>query len=194
MTYVPRPNASGSTLANTRDQIRTNFELIQDRFEENHVGITGAAGGGKHTFLQMPDQASAPTTAANEGGVYVKAVSGASQLFYRKESNGTEIQITGTDPTAATQGKTFLPGGLVLIWDRITVGLATSNLTVTFPFGGFPTACFNVQLTTALNSNATVRMALDSTFGTNGITQTQFRTEQTNSASLQALYYIAIGN
>lgn len=98
MVYQPRPFAVDDTLVSSRDQIRTNFELIQTQFEANHVNI---ANDGKHKFLQMPEQATAPTTAANEGALYTKAVSGATQLFWREEGNGQETQITPTVPIKA---------------------------------------------------------------------------------------------
>lgn len=98
MSYTLRPFAQDDTLLLSRDPIRTNFSLIQDRFNENHVGINSGSGGGKHKFLQMPEQSAAPTTAANEAAVYTKqgpAPASTTELYFRRESNGTEIQMTG---------------------------------------------------------------------------------------------------
>ena len=47
----------------------------------------------KFTSITLPET-SGPTTAASEGALYVKEVSGSSELFYREESDGTEIQMT----------------------------------------------------------------------------------------------------
>lgn len=44
--------------------------------------------------LYLPEQASAPSTGANEGAVYTKESGGQSELFYREESDGDEVQIT----------------------------------------------------------------------------------------------------
>jgi hypothetical protein len=95
LSYTPRPNASGDTLVLSRDAIRTNFEVLQSRFEDNHTDFS--SGTGKHKFLQMPEQSSAPTTAVNEGGLYTKvgSTSTVTELFFRRENNGSEIQITG---------------------------------------------------------------------------------------------------
>ena len=101
MSYNNNVPQAGQTLGNTRQPINTNFALIDTVEAVNHVGFN-LTGAGKHKFLQMPDQASAPTTAANEGGLYVKAVTGSSELFYRKESNGTEIQLTGVGGSIPT--------------------------------------------------------------------------------------------
>ena len=42
----------------------------------------------------LDETSSAPGTAANTGAVYAKVVGGQTELFYREESNGDEIQIT----------------------------------------------------------------------------------------------------
>jgi hypothetical protein len=44
--------------------------------------------------LTLPEQATAPATAANIGALYTKDVSGVSELFYRRDSNGSEIQLS----------------------------------------------------------------------------------------------------
>ena len=115
MSYTPKPDA-GDTLVGTRDTIRGNFEIIEDRFNENHVDIDGAAGGGKHKFLQMPEQATPPATAVNEGGLYTKVGTNPAEanLFFRGESSGKEYQLTKTVQadsasfgTNATYGNTF---------------------------------------------------------------------------------------
>lgn len=159
MTYQARPNPSGDTLVASRDQIRTNFELIQTQFEQNHVSI---ANDGKHKFLQLPDQSSAPTTALNEAGFYAKAVSGVSQLFFRGENNGSEYQLTkgtsGVDPDIATfavntgpdqSGWTFLPGGLIMQYGYKI--LPTTSGTITFP-KSFTSAVYSLQITVQRNA------------------------------------------
>ncbi len=158
MSYDPRPNASGDTLVLSRDPIRINFQLIQSRFDENHVDIDGAAGGGKHKFLQMPEQSSGPTVAANEGGLYVKANTYAgsgntvASLFYRLESTGSEILLSGeTAPTLAAEGQTFLAGGLLMKWGIVTPITNSTDITVTYStaagFTAFSAAPFSVQVT-----------------------------------------------
>ena len=39
-------------------------------------------------------ESTAPTTGANEGAIYTKEADGATELFYREESDGDEIQLT----------------------------------------------------------------------------------------------------
>lgn len=110
MSYQPRPNASGDTLRASRDPIRTNFEIIQNRFEDNHNDFD--SGDGKHKFMQMPEQTSSPTTAANEGALFTRqdqetsSVEKAS-LIYREESDGFDALVIPTRAAA-----TFNPGAV----------------------------------------------------------------------------------
>lgn len=106
MSYNPRPNPSGDTLVSSRDQIRTNFEIIEDRFDENHFLLDGGSGGGKHKFIQMPEipnaqAATIPATAANEGAIYTQTLGANTELYYRRENNGDELLITNQINAAA---------------------------------------------------------------------------------------------
>ncbi len=195
MSYIPRPKASGDDLVSSRDPIRTNFTLLQDRFDENHVNLDGGSGGGKHSFLQMPVQASAPTTAASEGGLYVADDSGgAAQLFYREESNGTTNQLTGG--TVAAQGSITLAGGTVMKWGVSSVisGSSPQTLAITFSddTAAFANNLFSVQLTPSRASSSP-----GSTFGfwvsTTGFSTTGF-TIVNNSGHSYAFRWLAIGN
>jgi len=121
---------------------RNNFGQIFTVNGVNHEDFN-AADAGKHKFMQMPEQGSPPATAANEGALYTKAVSGATQLFFREESNGTERQMTAAF-TAASAGEFVLPGGLTVKWGNGTTSGTT--LTVTYP-SPFSTATYNVQIT-----------------------------------------------
>lgn len=199
MTYTRSIPNSGESLGGTRDRIRTNFEEIFDVVAINHTNFN-ELGEGKHKFLQMPIQASAPTTAASEGGFYTKTVSGAAQAFFRSESNGSEYQMTSvSDANIATfavnsvayvddndGGWTFLPGGLILQYGRRTS--PGSSGTVTYP-RAFPSgnAAFSIIVTNERNS------ARSANINTAGSTSTVFNYFMETSGST-ALNWIAIGN
>ena len=192
MPYVILPN-SGQSLGETRDQIRTNFSLIQSAFDANHESLSN--NDGKHKFLQMPVRSSLsiPNTAALEGGLYTKNVgSGVTQLFYRRESNGSEYQLTSAlAPIAAQQGRTFLPGGLIMIFDLVTVSSATQA--VTFHNGGFPNNCYNVSLT-GLTSGGTQEKTLSISDGTVALTGFTWRITGSSISTFSKVFYCAIGN
>lgn len=150
MTYTLLPN-SGQSLGQTRSSIRTNFQLIQSAQDTNHVAL-GTVGAGKHKFVQMPEQGSAPTTAVNEGALYTKVGTSPAetQLFYRAENSGFEYRLTRPDSsnTASfavnTNGWTFLPGGLILQYG--TVATPGTSGTITFP-KAFTTTFLSIQFT-----------------------------------------------
>jgi hypothetical protein len=160
-------------------EFRTNFGQIATLVAVNHEAFnTGDAG--KHKFLQMPDQSAAPATAANEGALYTKSVTGATQLFFREESNGAERQVTGAF-TAATNGEAILPGGLTFKWgSSTTVG---TSVTITFPTA-FSSATYVVLLTSNSAGATTI-------FSSSSVAAASFLC--TSSNSNESFNWLAIG-
>ena len=133
-TDIPQP---GDIPSQSQDQILQNFQSLADAQDRNHVSLTNVTltDRGKHNFLQMPEQGSAPATAANEGGVYTKEASSITNLFWRQESNGTEVQMTNIAPTYDAgnfRGYTFLPGGLLIQYGFVNA-VVTNTVVITFP-------------------------------------------------------------
>lgn len=194
MSYVPQPQSSGSTLVGTRDQIRTNFEKIQTQFNQNHVDIQSS---GKHKFLQMPDQSSAPDTAANEIGFYSKDVSGVSTGYFRAENNGSEYRVTAFDDvnfaTFGTNteysaglfgGWTFLPGGLILQYGFAPLLLNGTNI-ILYP-KSFSANAYSITYRTGGSSQAVTLFVDQNT--------TRFRVTTNNTlVGLTTLAWQAIG-
>jgi len=145
MAYNKNVPGSGQSLGETRSIIQGNFEEIDDAFKVNHIDL-GTAGQGKHPFLQMPNQSSAPTTAANEGAMYVLT----NQLFFREQSNGTQQQISGS-VISGTFGECPLFGGLGLKWgiSQFINGGATIDYT-TVGLTDFSTNTYAVVATPAV--------------------------------------------
>lgn len=164
MSYNNNVPQSGQTLGNTRIPINTNFFVIDRAFKVNHVAFS-TSDEGKHKFLQMPEQGSAPSTAINEGGLYTKVGTNPAEtnLFFRAENSGGgggfEYQLTHVinvstarfgnntnyvvGPPSINGGWTFLPGGLILQYGKLT--FVSQNGTVTFPIA-FNSAPFCVQV------------------------------------------------
>lgn len=200
MTYTRLIPLTGESLGGTRARVATNFLQIYNVMGINHIDFNDGSGGqGKHKFLQMPEQASAPATAANEGGIYVKEAGGVSNAFFRSESNGSEYRLTAiSDANIATFGTntayaanhvggwTFLPGGLILQYGRRTA--PGSSGTVTFPIA-FPSgnAPFSIVVTNERNS------ARSANINNAGLTSTSFDYFMETSGSV-ALNWYAIGN
>ncbi len=204
MTYVTDIPVSGESLGSTRDRVRGNFQEIAVVEAVNHVAFN-ATGKGKHKFLQMPEQVSAPATLVNEAGFYSKVGPNPAQtnLFFRAEDSagtgGFEYQLTRAieastalfaTNTAYTAnhagGWTFLPGNLILQYGlRTSIG-ANSTATVTFPVA-FTTACFSVSLAPVTSGNPTSQMIVNANPGTANFVINN------NSSTFTRAFWIAIG-
>lgn len=129
---IPQPN---DALSQSQADILANFQAIAPLFNQ-----------GIQQFVKLPEQPSAPPTNANEIALYSKDVSGATQLFMRRESNGTEINFTSS--LQASSGWARLPSGILLKWGSSTPTRNTLG-TVTFNTGaGIPvfTSIFSVMV------------------------------------------------
>ena len=154
----------------------SNFQALKVFLDRNHVPIvdpTTNVDEGKHKFLQMPEQGSAPTTATDEGGLYVKEANSRSTLFWRQEGNGTEIQLTRQNPTlSASTGESFLPGGIIIKWG-ISAGFGSATSKVV-SFGG--TAFTTVyQFSATLYQTAGASGELKRTFSTSDLGTSSFK-------------------
>lgn len=135
------PQASDDP-SQSQGQILGNFQELNTSNSVNH-GTYSDADQGKHKFLQMPEQSSAPTTAANEAGLYTKEVPtlAVTGLYFRDESDGTERQLTNLSITNLVNAGTA--AGTLYRMDnplRFTIYSGVTNAfsgsaTVTFPAG-----------------------------------------------------------
>ena len=178
------PQASDNP-SQSQAQILDNFQEISTAFNTNH-GNFNAADQGKHSFLQMPEQGSAPATSANEGGVYTKEESGATQLFWRNESNGTEQQVTNTSPNTVGNNRdwNFSDGQQMRLGTVVHNGTATN---VTFS-SAFSNAAYIVQIT-PLGAAALVTAV-----NVQNLTTTGFTLASTTGGGGTSFYYLAIGS
>lgn len=141
---IPQPTDNIST--QSQADLLENFAQLETQFSVNHTSLLAGADNGKHIHTTYLDQGANPATAANEVAMYAKDLGGVSTLYFRKESNGTVIQMTGQDPTSAAQGSTFLPGGVILKWGSAAIVSGAGGTTVNFT-SAFPTTCWQVVVT-----------------------------------------------
>jgi len=85
MSFTPNIPASGQKLGNSRLQVLNNFGNYNTVMSVNHVA-PNAIDQGKHKFMQMPVQASAPSSASGEGVMYTKTAGSQSIPFYKKDN------------------------------------------------------------------------------------------------------------
>lgn len=143
MSFTPGIPSDGQSLGNSKPQVRGNFTVINDTMSINHVAMN-SLGAGKHKFLQMPEQGSAPTTISNEGSLYTKEAQGITNLFWRQESNGSEIQLTNSGISATNRGYSFLPGGILIQWGFQSNYSTGTDINFPISFSQIP---FNIQVT-----------------------------------------------
>lgn len=128
---IPQPT---DRLKDSQQDILDNFAALKTLIDVNH-GTFGAADEGKHKFVTMPEQGSAPTTAVNEMALYTQlsSLSGNSELVIRNENNGASVEFTSS--VKATNGWSRLPSGVLIKWGTASANRNTLS-TITFPTGG----------------------------------------------------------
>jgi len=149
MPYTANIPMATDFLSISQGQIQANFNAIADAFNRNHVVFNSVTPlQGKHAFVEMPNQSTAPAmpplTIADEVGLYCNSSSLTSQpeLFFIKQAGSTapanlipDIAPNGYPITAsnyiAQNGWTRLPSGILLMWGNVTT--FTNSTTVTLP-------------------------------------------------------------
>ena len=139
MSFNPAIPAPTDRPTISQGQILTNFSQLNTIFANNHVSFIAAADRGKHNFCQFPEQAAAPVTAANEGAIYTKVgASATTEAFFRRESNGAELQMTGLPVVVAGPVRGIItPWGLRMNWGSVVAtggGMGALLVTYAVPF------------------------------------------------------------
>lgn len=131
---IPQPT---DRLKDSQQDILDNFAALKTLIDVNHETF-GAADEGKHKFVTMPEQGSAPTTAANELALFTEqsSLTNVAEMVFRRESNGSSIEFTSS--LQATSGWTRLPSGILIKWGDFTatrnaLGTVTFNVAATIP-------------------------------------------------------------
>lgn len=184
-TYTSNIPQPGDNPSQSQDQILQNFQSISTNNSVNHVAFNDADQG-KHKFLQMPEQSSAPSTGANEGGLYTKEVSSITQLFWRNESSGTEQQFTNLLPNTVAPNRDWsFADGLQL---RLgTIAHTGTSTPVTFS-AAFSSNAFAVLLTPIGAAG------LVSAWNAQSLTTSGFTLASVGSGGGNSFYYLAIGS
>jgi len=203
MTYTPNIPVTGDSLGGTRDRIRANFQEIATVEAVNHVAFN-SAGEGKHKFLQMPEQPSAPTTAVDEGGFYSKVGTSPAEtnLFFRGENSGFEYQMTHVDSSLTASfstsagvndsGWSFLPGGLLIQYGKRSIAAAGTATTITYP-KAFTVAPYSITMGCITNegnspgaNNYFIKEASITSL-------TDFQVTNSSSSAAKKVFWVAIG-
>lgn len=195
-TNIPQ---SAQKISATQGPIQNNFQAISALINQNHVGFTDAVNYGKHTYLSLPAQDSAPSTSASEMAVYCASSTGANpyEIYYRYPSNGTIVQLSGssTDSGSSTgvavDGFAYLSSTVFIKWGTAT-GITTGANTITFPTSVdipvFSTTPYQVYYTQSSNPSAYIIGSYISSSST-----TQFVLTVPTSGFATSIYWLALG-
>lgn len=192
---IPQPT---DRLTNSQGDILTNFSELNTIFGINHIPFSVTPNSGRHTMCELLEVGATPGGApVNEVTLYCGDVGGSRELFFtRDNSSATPIRLTGPAvPSAASNGYTFLSGGLLIQWGQLTQTDSTYQ-TLTFATNNiaFPNNCFCVftqpyGTSQVPDGQATVDIRKSS------VNSTSFQwVYVTSSSKYTGFYWIAIGN
>lgn len=202
---IPFATNSPST---DQPKMEENTNSINTLIQQDHFGFNGEFNanpnsGGWHTLLHMVDQVTDPASSiTNVGQLYARNVTFNGKtdvaLFYR---TGTVIgsansitQITAPKNTVgATNGYTFLPGGIILQWGVEAVPTGQHVFGGTSFFLNY-TNVFAVILSPQVSSNAVTKQATVSLNGTSTSSFTWNYVRADTSGDYPAFNWLAIGN
>ncbi len=190
---IPQP---GDALDQSQADLLANFQALKALIDINHETF-GDPNEGKHKWISLPEQSAGPATAVNEMAVYVKAVSGVSQLFLRNENSGSEVDFTSAT-TSNSNGTLTLPSGIILKWGRATTAAGGSS-TITFT-DAFPTAILTAYATTAVvggantNAEANDRFVRVYNYTTTQLQAVAYIQKVTRDRAAQAYTWFAVGH
>lgn len=195
MSYQPGIPTGSVPLNIDYQNIQDNFSQLDFIFNIDHIPFSQIANQGYHTKVHLVP-AAIPAFTASIGQLVSNTVNDSianDQILYWLTGNNRLLQLTRnfvpvTTNNANQNGYTFLPGGLIFQWGRVTNPGSSGQVLFVTDNINFPTRIFNVTLTLERNSGSQ-SVTLDS--GTTPST-TQFSYLASSSGSA-FLYWTALG-
>jgi len=201
------PDGNLSVKANeTPGQQNTSY--IETTQNTNHFWNISADEDGKHKMVQYPtpfEKNKSPATnlgSALEWVEYTAKIDATPtvELFWKRPAQAADtggIQMTvNIAPTAATNGYTFLPGGIILQWGEV-LNPGSGPTFVDFVASGnveFPNALWVVQMTYSRSDGSSTGRSFWQDLkapAVNGVTGFTYKSDTSNAARM---YWLAIGN
>lgn len=170
--------------------MKTNTNSTDDIIDVDHFSFNQVKGG-SHKQVTLTNKA-APGLGDGDGAMYANLSGGNSWPFWQNALGS--FQILGPlpsliTPLAATNGFTYLPGGIIFQWGAFTMPSGASG-NINYPMV-FPNNVFSVVITSQRNSTSDAApYVLDQS---NPPNNTRFRTLSDFAGSHPA-FFIAIGN
>lgn len=183
MSYNPNIPQATDFLSVSQEDLLTNFTQVDNLFGQDHEKFSAGSNQGKHNKSTYLEQSSPPSTATNEGAIYTKDISSATQLFFRDESDGTERQVTGIIPgQTGTNYGADLSDGLQWRFGQVNHTLQSTLVTFQTPFTTQVYSCLITPVGALVTAGPNVQ----------NLSLTSFRLRTTINFTGVA-YYLAIG-
>jgi hypothetical protein len=186
MTFISGEPVATRTLATSQPIIKDNFTLSNQYFGIDHYAFDDpSAFKGLHKVCRF-QAASTHSTAATQCAIYSKNQHGRPELYFRRESSGTEILMTNYhSPTDGVLGSSFLPGGLLIQWGISGVIARNGDEVETFD-ETFTVAPYSIVLTGIHHGGEVVSGNVHT------VNLTDFTLRNTSDSARQ-FYWMAIG-
>jgi hypothetical protein len=199
-TFVEGYPQDGSSLGNTRVQIRRNLDGTFEAFSVDHQN-QNEAGPGSHAQAQFKNfPGTFPAVPAGLYGtgyetLYSAAIAGSGELAFVRGAGTTGIQLTGPGtPLTLSNGYTFMAGGILIQWGFVA-GSSSSTIPVLFATANtnFPNACF-VVTAIPIRSSSSPGSDFATAILTSSVSNLGFTIANIGGHSTDGWYWIAIGN
>lgn len=214
MSYQPNIPTGTVELDIDYQNLQNNFSQLDAQFGIDHIPFSNTSGtppagiNGYHTSIHFNPQSTVATNPPNNNPPVVPATTpGFSQLFavqindginpdeamYYLTGGGRLTQMTRNfQPTIAANGATFLPGGLIMNWGKITVSLVGTPTAITFtqPFiSGVYSITFG-----CINTDSPSPAANNIFVESSSVTNSGFNVINSSSGAVKQIYWTAIGS
>ena len=172
------PSVSQPNLLNNFQYLRA-FSLVDHNFTGTNTGTDGF-----HNKVSFPANIAPPGFTPGISALYPASVSGGDGLAF--QNSGGSFGLFGLNPSTGTNGRTCLPGGLLLQW-----GTETSNVAFTWTtaFTTFYACTVTVKTATADRNVTKFSVAA----GNAGATVQVLSTVTGNVDATATFFYVAIG-
>lgn len=184
--YNPSIPATNDDPADDQPLMQQNFASINSLINVDHAGFSSVQAGQHNQVTFAADNVpSLPTSTVggnSQGILFTNNVGTVNQLFYYA---GTAAQ-SSTQYVSAASGSTFLLGGIILKWGKVSG--AANNTTVNFA-SVFPNNCWSVTVSGGLTSGTQPTINVNPGSVTTGL----FVLKITGTTPVD-VFYVAIGN
>lgn len=190
------PNPPDNPSADVGD-MQQNTKTIANAIAVDHFGFNNI-NCGKHNQVTMPSRGAAPATVAGSGDLYVNTDSAGQQAlwFVRDGFPLSNVQLTTSKilaPTVASNGVTFLPGGLLFQWGSspIAANPAATVITFTQPFTN-AASVYSITVSRITADTGTTAQEIRIVAGS--VAANQFSVVSSSSSAANVIYWMAIGS